>query len=174
MHAHWYLRFRRFKMEALDLRRSSNRRRSLYVALSWGGWKDPLGIIVGGVDLGGIASRRPFASRSPSPRVRGFLCDRRRRRGEGEEGTLSPSVTTCGGDQKTSIQDSSYDLAASALSASAVAADPHAVHRPGNRRGGSSLRFSRRGLQKLHRALGKTKTYRRKSLLTFGSVDLGE
>ena len=30
-------------------------RRSLYVAASWGGWKDPLGIIVGGVDLGGMA-----------------------------------------------------------------------------------------------------------------------
>jgi len=56
MHAHWYLRFRRFKMEAFDLRRSSNMLRSLYVAASWGGWKDPLGIIVGGVDLGGMAS----------------------------------------------------------------------------------------------------------------------
>ena len=50
----WYLRFRRFKEDALDLRRSSNMRRSLYVAASWGGWKDPLGI-VGGVDLGGMA-----------------------------------------------------------------------------------------------------------------------
>ena len=30
-------------------------RRSLYVAASWGGWKDPLGIIVGGVNLGGMA-----------------------------------------------------------------------------------------------------------------------
>ena len=71
-HAHWYLRFRRFKEEALDLRRSSNIRRSLYVAVSWGGWKDPLGIIVGGVDLGGMTFNRTCGRRAEPVRGRNF------------------------------------------------------------------------------------------------------
>ena len=68
----WYLRFRRFKEEALDLRRSSNMRRSLYVAASWGGWKDPLGIIVGGVDLGGMAVEKDTGTRQNESENEGF------------------------------------------------------------------------------------------------------
>ena len=46
-------------------------RRSLYVAASWGGWKDPLGIIVGGVDLGGMAFETDAnASGRTSPKAR--------------------------------------------------------------------------------------------------------
>jgi len=55
-----------------------------------------------------------------------------------------------------------------------IAAEPHAVHRPGNPGGGGSFRFSRRSLQKLRCAFGKTRNYRLNPPLTFGSVDLGE
>lgn len=46
-------------------------------------------------------------------------------------------------------------------------AEPHVTHKPGNRGGRGPLRFGRRGLQKLHRAFGKTRNYRLNSPLTF-------
>jgi len=156
VHAHWYLRFRRFREEALDLRRSSNMRRSLYVALSWGGWKDPFGIIVGGVDLGGMAFEKGV--HAVVAVVVGVVKERR--------GSLSSSVTTCGGGD----QRSSYDLALPVLPCrvgvatpktpeTEILAEPHVVHGPRDRGGGGSLRLRRRSLQKLHCTLGMTGNY---------------
>ena len=174
MHARWYLRFRRLKEEALDLRRSSNMRRSLYVAASWGGWKDPLGIMVGGINLGGMtfetdarASGRAspkarFSIRSPS-----WECGDKGRKGRCRR--LSRRVVVIKGHHTTSRLCSSR-----VRLERTIAAEPHAAHRPGNPGGGGSLRFSHCSLQKLRCAFGKTRNYRLSSLLTFGSVDLGE
>jgi len=111
VHAHWYLRFRRFRDEALDLRRSSNMRRSLYVAASWGGWKDPLGIIVGGDDLGGMAfeiTARASGRAGPKAWISVWSSSWSSSWAwRGRVGSLLPSVTTCGGDPGPS-----YDLAA--------------------------------------------------------------
>jgi len=163
VHAHWYLRFRRFSEEALDLRRSSNMRRSRYVAASWGGWKDPFGIIVGGVDLGGMVFEND--ARTVVVVVVGVVR-------EGGE-SLSPSVTTCGGGD----QRSSYDLvlpvfpcrvgaATPKTPETEILAKPHVVHRPGDRGGGGSLRLCRRSLQKLHCAFGMTGNCQLPPLLT--------
>jgi len=160
MHAHWYLRFRRFKEEALDLRRSSNMRRSLYVAVSWGGWKDPFGIIVGGVDLGGMAFGTDASSSSSS------------RAGVREGGgSLSPSVTACGGGDQRSSYDLAFPCRVGATTTqktpeTKILAEPHVVHKPGYRGGGGSLRLRRRSLQKLHHTFGKTRNYQLPSPLT--------
>ena len=130
-------------------------RRSLYVAVSCGGWKDPFGIIVGGVDLGGMAFEK--GARAVVAVVVGVGVVR-----EGG-GSLSPSVTTCGGDQR-----SSYDLALPVFPRrvgvatpktpeTEILAEPHVIHRPGDRGGGGSLRLCRRSLQKLHYTFGKTR-----------------
>ena len=112
-------------------------------------------------------------------RNRGFLSGRGRGRPRGvwrkrEEGSLSPSVTTCGTIKGYYTISRLYLLLPCWVERIIAAAEPHDVHQPRNRRGGGPLRFSRRGLQKLHCAFGKTTNYRLKSLLTLGSVDLCE
>ena len=123
-----------------------------------------MGIIVGGVDLGGMVVEtnvRDVQSQSGGIFYAIVVLVVVVVVVKGRRGSLPPSVTTCGGDQW-----SSYDLAIPLFPCwghfdprppdTAITVKLHAAHRPGNRRGGSPLRLSRRSLQKLYCAFGKT------------------
>jgi len=150
VHVRWYLRFRRFKEDALDLRRSSNMRRSLYVAASWSGWKDPLGI-VGGVDLGGMAFETGArTSGRTGPKVGSSVRSPPSSSSWGGEGGRRGR---CGRLSRRMVVIRGHHAPISRLCSSrgwvTTPKTPEkldAVHGPGNTRGGGSLRYSRRGL----------------------------